>query len=173
MPRGGYIFFFSSRRRHTRCSRDWSSDVCSSNLVFPRLSASLRIKRAQAVVHRPRREPQPARRRHWSTERDRSRVHPRNKTAERHVPNFFSLEEIHGRYSPPGRRIAGKSARRQQRGAKHGEGCARLPREFTVQPVEIARVLSRFRKFVLRDKLNENRQTVRVHEQQVPLRVVR
>src|SRR2546429_2585612 len=28
----GCIFFFSSRRRHTRCSRDWSSDVCSSDL---------------------------------------------------------------------------------------------------------------------------------------------
>src|SRR2546422_3744851 len=27
------VFFFSSRRRHTRCSRDWSSDVCSSDLV--------------------------------------------------------------------------------------------------------------------------------------------
>src|SRR2546429_5453635 len=27
-----YFFFFSSRRRHTRCSRDWSSDVCSSDL---------------------------------------------------------------------------------------------------------------------------------------------
>src|SRR5690554_7464220 len=27
------IFFFSSRRRHTRCGRDWSSDVCSSDLV--------------------------------------------------------------------------------------------------------------------------------------------
>src|SRR2546429_8257304 len=27
------MFFFSSRRRHTRCSRDWSSDVCSSDLA--------------------------------------------------------------------------------------------------------------------------------------------
>src|SRR5690554_3398336 len=27
-----HIFFFSSRRRHTRCGRDWSSDVCSSDL---------------------------------------------------------------------------------------------------------------------------------------------
>src|SRR5690606_24159338 len=27
-------FFFSSRRRHTRFSRDWSSDVCSSDLLF-------------------------------------------------------------------------------------------------------------------------------------------
>src|SRR5690606_37756528 len=28
------VFFFSSRRRHTRFSRDWSSDVCSSDLAF-------------------------------------------------------------------------------------------------------------------------------------------
>src|SRR5207245_3533292 len=27
-----FVFFFSSRRRHTRCYRDWSSDVCSSDL---------------------------------------------------------------------------------------------------------------------------------------------
>src|SRR5206468_8461332 len=26
------FFFFSSRRRHTRSDRDWSSDVCSSDL---------------------------------------------------------------------------------------------------------------------------------------------
>src|SRR6266852_3342418 len=28
------LFFFSSRRRHTSCYRDWSSDVCSSDLVI-------------------------------------------------------------------------------------------------------------------------------------------
>src|SRR5262245_63710798 len=28
-------FFFSSRRRHTRCLSDWSSDVCSSDLQLP------------------------------------------------------------------------------------------------------------------------------------------
>src|SRR5206468_7923464 len=27
-------FFFSSRRRHTRSDRDWSSDVCSSDLAL-------------------------------------------------------------------------------------------------------------------------------------------
>src|SRR5699024_11745089 len=27
-----FLFFFSSRRRHTRSKRDWSSDVCSSDL---------------------------------------------------------------------------------------------------------------------------------------------
>src|SRR2546422_8189932 len=31
-PDSIFVFFFSSRRRHTRCSRDWSSDVCSSDL---------------------------------------------------------------------------------------------------------------------------------------------
>src|SRR5690625_7277253 len=29
-----WIFFFSSRRRHTRWPRDWSSDVCSSDLRY-------------------------------------------------------------------------------------------------------------------------------------------
>src|SRR6266550_8220664 len=42
---GGIFFFFSSRRRHTRCSRDWSSDVCSSDL--PSLRASPRRARAR------------------------------------------------------------------------------------------------------------------------------
>src|SRR5216684_7736855 len=32
-------FFFSSRRRHTRCSRDWSSDVCSSDLCRSHVAA--------------------------------------------------------------------------------------------------------------------------------------
>src|SRR5256885_10828505 len=29
-----YVFFFSSRRRHTRLQGDWSSDVCSSDLAI-------------------------------------------------------------------------------------------------------------------------------------------
>src|SRR5207249_6075389 len=40
-------FFFSSRRRHTRSKRDWSSDVCSSDLgdlaVFYRTNAQSRV----------------------------------------------------------------------------------------------------------------------------------
>src|SRR5690606_12845819 len=35
-----FLFFFSSRRRHTRFSRDWSSDVCSSDLTFAYLKSS-------------------------------------------------------------------------------------------------------------------------------------
>src|SRR5215213_12017570 len=30
-----FFFFFSSRRRHTRLVSDWSSDVCSSDLMHP------------------------------------------------------------------------------------------------------------------------------------------
>src|SRR5690625_7618386 len=35
------IFFFSSRRRHTRWPRDWSSDVCSSDLNTRMLAVSV------------------------------------------------------------------------------------------------------------------------------------
>src|SRR2546422_515880 len=37
------FFFFSSRRRHTRCSRDWSSDVCSSDLMPNSAAATSRV----------------------------------------------------------------------------------------------------------------------------------
>src|SRR6266511_4337208 len=43
-----FIFFFSSRRRHTRFSRDWSSDVCSSDLLDPRPQ---RFASEEAVEH--------------------------------------------------------------------------------------------------------------------------
>src|SRR5690554_4299742 len=37
-PHHSFFFFFSSRRRHTRCGRDWSSDVCSSDLDAPKVN---------------------------------------------------------------------------------------------------------------------------------------
>src|SRR5690625_3397861 len=46
-----FLFFFSSRRRHTRWPCDWSSDVCSSDLVACSPSAPV------AYRHRPRRSP--------------------------------------------------------------------------------------------------------------------
>src|SRR5438094_1492609 len=42
-----FFFFFSSRRRHTRSYGDWSSDVCSSDLVF------LRSQPAKKKLHDP------------------------------------------------------------------------------------------------------------------------
>src|SRR2546421_5804846 len=60
------FFFFSSRRRHTRSDRDWSSDVCSSDLTrangAPVSAAGKRRPRADAV-----RRPQ-------SSDRDGKRV---------------------------------------------------------------------------------------------------
>src|SRR5690606_21576939 len=43
-------FFFSSRRRHTRFSRDWSSDVCSSDLSCHTMGDNL-LPELQKTVH--------------------------------------------------------------------------------------------------------------------------
>src|SRR5437588_6746149 len=37
-----FFFFFSSRRRHTRSLCDWSSDVCSSDLVHSNAATTMR-----------------------------------------------------------------------------------------------------------------------------------
>src|SRR5699024_12580820 len=50
------MFFFSSRRRHTRSKRDWSSDVCSSDLVFGKLRTSERGRIHRLVRDRTRRQ---------------------------------------------------------------------------------------------------------------------
>src|SRR5215831_16359387 len=42
-----FFFFFSSRRRHTRCLSDWSSDVCSSDLLVPPSLTPLGEERTQ------------------------------------------------------------------------------------------------------------------------------
>src|SRR5206468_5564177 len=52
-----FFFFFSSRRRHTRSDRDWSSDVCSSDLATAGLQqlvtrrAHLRPARTSALTY--------------------------------------------------------------------------------------------------------------------------
>src|SRR5207247_4212211 len=38
------LFYFSSRRRHTRSTRDWSSDVCSSDLKAGEMVGKLEIE---------------------------------------------------------------------------------------------------------------------------------
>src|SRR5688572_10583783 len=47
-----FVFFFSSRRRHTRFDCDWSSDVCSSDLPFVPQSTDLCGGAAVAMVYR-------------------------------------------------------------------------------------------------------------------------
>src|SRR2546429_3133816 len=53
---GHAFFFFSSRRRHTRCSRDWSSDVCSSDLLNCNSSFLGELALAAARLPVPRKE---------------------------------------------------------------------------------------------------------------------
>src|SRR5689334_24606070 len=38
-----FFFFFSSRRRHTRWNCDWSSDVCSSDLIATNKNGSIKV----------------------------------------------------------------------------------------------------------------------------------
>src|SRR5690349_22808965 len=45
------VFFFSSRRRHTRSLRDWSSDVCSSDLPEREHERATRQKRCGSTAH--------------------------------------------------------------------------------------------------------------------------
>src|SRR5690606_39774210 len=47
------LFFFSSRRRHTRFSRDWSSDVCSSDLAQQQNKEKYRDKANDPVAKLP------------------------------------------------------------------------------------------------------------------------
>src|SRR5256884_4451900 len=51
-PRSLCVFFFSSRRRHTRCSRDWSSDVCSSDLcpLFVVIALAIKLTSKGSIV---------------------------------------------------------------------------------------------------------------------------
>src|SRR5690606_39512560 len=44
-------FFFSSRRRHTRFSRDWSSDVCSSDLSIRYLNFDTNLLAMEAAIN--------------------------------------------------------------------------------------------------------------------------
>src|ERR1039457_4010346 len=46
-----FFFFFSSRRRHTRLQGDWSSDVCSSNLI-PAPDALLKLAQGLVIQER-------------------------------------------------------------------------------------------------------------------------
>src|SRR5690606_36597986 len=49
---GSPVFFFSGRRRHTRFSRDWSADVCSSDLLRKLCRGLIELKRAELTEDR-------------------------------------------------------------------------------------------------------------------------
>src|SRR5215217_2014576 len=66
-----FFFFFSSRRRHTRYWRDWSSDVCSSDLAEPLVPAHARAHAALSPHGH-------GRMRGYAPEPDHEHPHPRD-----------------------------------------------------------------------------------------------
>src|SRR5207247_7515355 len=52
------FFFFSSRRRHTRSTRDWSSDVCSSDLVLVKAPKPVTLFERLTKGRAPRKAPE-------------------------------------------------------------------------------------------------------------------
>src|SRR2546429_189479 len=88
------IFFFSSRRRHTRCSRDWSSDVCSSDLEDEIILARVDGKAIYRLAHARSRSAES----YWATPRaalsrdgryvifSSNMAHPNGCPAKMHVP---------------------------------------------------------------------------------------
>src|SRR5690625_8005150 len=62
------LFFFSSRRRHTRWPRDWSSDVCSSDLQIGAVLSGRQLainERGEALAERITGTLSPAQRTTW------------------------------------------------------------------------------------------------------------
>src|SRR3712207_6945557 len=123
-----FFFFFSSRRRHTRYWRDWSSDVCSSDLnpyrrepslprtwvnksqVMQRASLDgsiniLKVGRIRKERHEPTVPPSGRHRRdHCAHRRDRRGGHPLPGDKGPHPPPETSqAKTLAGRGRPPGR----------------------------------------------------------------------
>src|SRR5690349_25074628 len=90
------IFFFSSRRRHTRSLRDWSSDVCSSDLLIhhglPLVDKPARVDEVEDQRSEERRVGKECRSR-WSP------YHYKKKTLKFSVDFYFLLKDILPGYS--------------------------------------------------------------------------
>src|SRR2546421_710589 len=66
-----FFFFFSSRRRHTRSDRDWSSDVCSSDLAAEQKAADLQAAQAKQAEEQRKAEERAAAQKRAAAERQR------------------------------------------------------------------------------------------------------
>src|SRR5574342_1189088 len=96
-----FFFFFSSRRRHTRSGGDWSSDVCSSDLLVQRLADAPRRTEGRKDIERrelERTEREIARRwdrlRRPGGEGDHAARHVRGGSYEQITPPSVLLEEF-------------------------------------------------------------------------------
>src|SRR5690606_40302390 len=96
------FFFFSSRRRHTRFSRDWSSDVCSSDLSPRQLGPWIRRQYGCAA---------------FSISRRKSLLTPAVMTMAARVPfspsSLITLGTVDGGVRSEERRVGKESRRRR------------------------------------------------------------
>src|SRR5215510_5356198 len=90
-----FFFFFSSRRRHTRWPRDWSSDVCSSDL--PRRPRELRLPRPDRYRHDGTRDRRPRVRRTRVARRSARTDRPRRGDRERDLSSPERRRVVHER----------------------------------------------------------------------------
>src|SRR5215510_1115515 len=150
-----YFFFFSSRRRHTRWPRDWSSDVCSSDLDRPeapraRWQRAAALRRAAAVgrrVDRPAARPDLAlpysRSRTAATgRRERLGARRRRALAElvRHLPRPRPALELLGRARAPV--LARRADRSRPAGSARASAADRTDRPLHLVPAgELHRAL--------------------------------
>src|SRR5207249_5114403 len=77
------VFFFSSRRRHTSSKRDWSSDVCSSDLSSQIVGAAREILEVEDALGETSEEPRHAVLEHGATRAQQRRLGV-ERAAERH-----------------------------------------------------------------------------------------
>src|SRR5256885_2925786 len=99
--RSCFVFFFSSRRRHTRLQGDWSSDVCSSDLEL--LSKQdlwlAALKNLRAGLMPPEKKPRPSDQEKVRLEKwikyEALGIDPQNRSEERRVG-----KECRSRWSP-------------------------------------------------------------------------
>src|SRR5882762_8687661 len=115
-----YIFFFSSRRRHTIFKCDWSSDVCSSDLASRLVAAQPGWARTLSQLSRTGRAAGALRR--------RSRLHPYRGDADDGIPV---------------RRLVGLSADLAVRADLAPWRSRRLPRLYRFLPPRRARLVAR------------------------------
>src|SRR5699024_12487998 len=98
--------FFSSRRRHTRSKRDWSSDVCSSDLAGR--AESIFIKSINAVY--------PAHHEYDESRYERNQLRKTKTSTTQHKPIRFSfpgVKHMNGSSRSEERRVGKKSGYRR------------------------------------------------------------
>src|SRR2546430_11339781 len=97
------FFFFSSRRRHTRFDCDWSSDVCSSDLVAPPPGGGLTVEQqapAGGALRRGQRVERCRAARHPGLLRERSEEHTSELQSQSNLVCRLLLEKKKTQYYP-------------------------------------------------------------------------